>query len=132
MPGQWHWVRLDTAEAAHVEQIAEHGGSEGTRDITLVESAMARPQQLAAYGGGPDGPDVAALAASYAYGIARNHPFTDGNKRTALVVAETFLALNGFGLGCSDAEAVVTFVALAAGDLTEDELTDWFRTHLTA
>lgn len=122
----WIWVTLEVAEAAHAEQLAEHGGGEGVRDAGLLVSAMARPQNLAAYGN----PDAAALAAAYAYGIARNHPFVDGNKRTAAVVSETFLMLNGHDLAASDAELVVAFVALAAGDLTEDELADWFRQHL--
>ena len=122
----WIWVTLEVAEAAHAEQLAEHGGGDGVRDPGLLASAMARPQNLATYGA----PDAAALAAAYAYGIARNHPFVDGNKRTAAVVSETFLALNGHRLAASDAEVVVAFVALAAGDLAEDELADWFRQHL--
>lgn len=127
MAHDWTWVALAVAEAAHAEQLAEHGGGEGVRDAGLLASAMARPQNLAAYGE----VDVAMLAASYAFGIARNHPFVDGNKRTAAVVCETFLALNGHGLSASDAELVVAFVALAAGDLSEDELADWLRDHLT-
>jgi death on curing protein len=119
----WIWVTLDVAMAAHAEQIAEHGGAEGVRDKTLLESAMARPQNLAAYGA----PHAVALAASYAYGIARNHPFVDGNKRTAAVVSETFLVLNGYELTASDAELVVAFVDLAAGELSEEELNAWFR-----
>jgi death-on-curing protein len=87
---------------------------------------MARPQNLALYGD----PDVSELAASYAFGIARNHPFVDGNKRTAAVVSETFLVLNGHVLTATDAELVITFVALAAGELSEEELTAWFRDHL--
>ena len=112
--------------AAHAEQLAEHGGGEGVRDIRLLEGAMARPQNLAAYGE----PDGAALAAAYAYGIARNHPFVDGNKRTAAVVSETFLVLNGFTLGATDAELTVAFLAIAAGELSEEEIADWFRYHL--
>lgn len=88
---------------------------------------MARPQNLLGYGK----PDLAALAAAYAYGIARNHPFIDGNKRTALVVSETFIALNGAELIATDAEVIVAFLALASGDLTEDELASWFRDHLS-
>jgi len=126
MAQDWIWVLPEVAAAAHVEQLAEHGGGEGVRDAGLLASALARPQNLAAYGA----PDAAALAAAYAYGIARNHPFVDGNKRTAAVVSETFLALNGHGLTASDAELVVAFVSLAAGDLSEDELADWFRQHL--
>ncbi len=89
---------------------------------------MARAPNLAAYGE----PDAAELAATYAFGIARNHPFVDGNKRTALVVSETFLILNGFVLTASDADVVVTFLALAAGELSEAELADWFRTRIVA
>jgi death on curing protein len=128
----WVWITTEVAEAVHLEQIAEHGGGEGVRDRGLLDSAMARPRNLADYGAGEGGdPDAAALAAAYAWGIARNHPFTDGNKRTAAVVSETFLALNGYRLTASDAEVVVAFVALAAGELTETELADWFREHLS-
>lgn len=126
MAQQWIWVTLDVAIAAHREQLAEHGGGDGVRDMTLLESAMARPQNVAAYGD----PDVAELAASYAFGIARNHPFVDGNKRTAAVVSETFLMLNGHESMASDAELVVTFLALAAGELPEEELAQWFRDHI--
>ncbi len=120
------WIATEVALAAHAEQLAEHGGGDGVRDAGMLDSAMARPQNLAQYGE----PDIAALAASYAYGIARNHPFVDGNKRTAAVVSETFLMLNGHSLGASDAELVVAFVALAGGELTETELADWFRSHI--
>ncbi len=126
MAQDWVWVAVTVAEAAHLEQIAEHGGGEGVRDAGLLASAMPRPQNLAAYGE----PDTAALAAAYAFGIARNHPFVDGNKRTAAVVSETFLALNGHRLNATDAELVVAFVALAAGDLSEEALADWLREHL--
>lgn len=125
MARDWIWVALEVAQAAHLEQLSEHGGGEGVRDQRLLESAMARPQNLLAYGD----PDAAALAAAYAFGIARNHPFVDGNKRTALVVSETFLTLNGYMLAASDAEIVVVFLALASGELTEVELADWFRGH---
>jgi death on curing protein len=126
MTHQWIWVTQEVAIAAHAEQLAEHGGGEGVRDLGLLESAMARPQNLAQYGE----PDLAELAAAYAFGIARNHPFVDGNKRTAAVVSETFLVLNSGALLASDAELVVAFLALAAGELSEDELTGWFREHL--
>jgi death-on-curing protein len=119
----WRWVALDVAVTAHAEQLAEHGGGEGVRDARLLESAMARPRNLAGYGK----PDAAALAAAYAYGIARNHPFVDGNKRTAAVVSETFLVLNGYRLNTTDPELVVAFLALAAGELSEEEIADWFR-----
>jgi death on curing protein len=124
----WIWIADSVALAAHREQIAEHGGGEGVRDEGLFLSAMARPQNLAAYGE----PDAAALAAAYAFGIARNHPFVDGNKRTAAVVSEAFLVLNGLQLEASDAEIVVTFVALAAGELSEAELAAWFRDRMVA
>lgn len=123
---KWVWVATAVAAAIHREQLEEHGGGQGVRDARLLESAMARPQNLAVYGE----PDAAALAAAYAYGIARNHPFVDGNKRTAAVVSETFLAINGLVLDATDAEVVVAFLALAAGEFAEDELADWFRTHL--
>ena len=126
MAQDWIWVALGVAEAAHLEQLAEHGGGEGVRDARLLDSAMARAPNLAAYGE----PDAAALAAAYAFGIARNHPFVDGNKRTAAVVSETFLALNGYTLEASDAELVVAVLALAAGELSEEEFADWFRGHL--
>jgi death-on-curing protein len=126
MPESGTWVALEVAMAAHAEQLAEHGGGEGVRDPALLESAMARPQNLAGYGD----PDLADLAAAYAFGIARNHPFVDGNKRTAAVVSETFLTLNGARLTASDAELVVAFLALAAGELAEAELADWFRERL--
>lgn len=126
MAQRWIWVTQAVAIAAHAEQLAEHGGGEGVRDLGLLESAMARPQNLSQYGE----PDIAELAASYAFDIARNHPFVDGNKRTAAVVSETFLVLNAGSLLASDAELVVAFVALAAGELSEEELTIWFREHL--
>ena len=123
----WIWVTLAVAEAAHAEQIAEHGGGgDGLRDRGLFESAMARPHNLVSYGD----PDAAALAAAYAYGLARNHPFIDGNKRIAAVVSETFLLLNGYSLTATDAELVVAFLELAAGNLSEDDMADWFRQHL--
>jgi death on curing protein len=122
----WTWVLEATALAIHSEQLREHGGGDGVRDLGLLQSALARPENLAAYGA----PDVAALAASYAFGIARNHPFIDGNKRTAYVVGELFLGLNGFELVASDADAVLTFMALAAGELSEDQLAEWFRRNL--
>ena len=111
------------ALAAHLEQLAEHGGGDGVRDQGLFESAMVRPQNRAAYGEA----DAASLAANYAFSIARNHPFIDGNKRTALVVSELFLAKNGLLVDSRDAETLAVFLDLAAGELTEDELAGWFR-----
>ncbi|WP_068073002.1 type II toxin-antitoxin system death-on-curing family toxin [Novosphingobium lentum] len=124
-PPAWVWILPHVALAAHAEQLSEHGGGGGLRDPGALDSAMARPRNLALYGD----PDAAALAAAYAFGIARNHPFVDGNKRTAAVVSETFLSLNGMVLTASDAELVVAMVALAAGELTEADIADWFREH---
>lgn len=124
----WRWVSNRAAQTAHAEQIAEHGGGDGIRDMGLFESAMARPQQLEAYGE----PDAAALAAAYAFGLARNHPFVDGNKRTANVVSLLFLLKNGIRVEASDADMTTAFIALAAGELSEDELADWFRQRVAA
>jgi death-on-curing protein len=123
---QWMWVGVDAALAAHRAQIAEHGGGDGVRDEALLESAISRPLNLAAYGE----PDAAALAAAYAFGLARNHPFVDGNKRTAAVISEAFLNLNGYDLTATDPELVVAFLTLAAGELSEAEMADWFRQRL--
>ena len=120
---EWRWVDRAVAFAAHGDQLAVHGGSQGLRDENLLDNALARPQNLTAYGQ----PDVAELAASYAFGIARNHPFVDGNKRTALVVCETFLIDNGFALNAADAELAVLFEGLAAGAIAEDDLAAWLR-----
>ena len=128
MTGQWVWIATGVAEAAHVEQLAEHGGPAGVRDAGALDSAMARARNLALYGD----PDLAALAAAYGFGIARNHPFVDGNKRTAAVVMETFVVLNGSALTATDAELVVAIQALAAGELGEDELAEWLRDHLAS
>lgn len=119
----WKWVGLSVVEALHDRQLAEHGGPAGIRDAGALQSALARPENLVAYGA----PDAAALAASYAFGIARNHCFVDGNKRTAWVIARLFLADNGLNLAFEPQEAVKIMLALAAGDLGEDELADWFR-----
>jgi death-on-curing protein len=119
------WLLEETLTAIHHRQIAEHGGSEGLRDEGLLLSALARPQNLLAYG--EPAPDLASLAAAYAYGIARNHPFVDGNKRTALVVARTFLILNGVDLEATQDDKVLTFLNLAEGAISEEDLADWIR-----
>ena len=121
----WVWIARDVVLAIHDMQLAEHGGLEGVRDAGLLDSALARPQNLGSYGS----PDVAALAAAYGWGIARNHPFIDGNKRTAFVAMELFLQLNGHALTADDGACVLTMLALAAGDLSEDALADWLRRH---
>jgi death-on-curing protein len=123
----WRWIDYRVALALHAEQLRAWGGGQGVRDESLFESALARPRNLAAYGE----PDIAQLAASYAYGLAKNHPFVDGNKRTALVVCETFLNDNGYELVASDAELAVLFEDLAAGEISEDELAQWFRERVT-
>jgi death on curing protein len=122
----WIWVDAESVIGLHDRQLAEHGGASGVRDAGLLESALSRPLNLQGYGE----PDGAALAASYAYGIVRNHTFIDGNKRTGWVVARLFLRLNGLQLAFDKAEALATVLALASGDLSEDELADWFRAHL--
>jgi death-on-curing protein len=121
------WIELDVVLAIHDEQLAEHGGQPGVRDAGLLESALSRPRHQFAYGQ----PSIAHLAASYAFGISRNHPFLDGNKRTSLVAAELFLELNGHELTATDAQCVTTFLALAAGELTEGQLADWIAAYST-
>ena len=122
------WIEKTLALAIHERQLAEHGGGTGVRDETLLDSALARPQQLFAYGDPP--PDLAALAASLAYGLARNHPFVDGNKRTAHVCYRVFLALNDARLIASDEEKYITMLSLAEGSLAEEALAAWLRAHL--
>jgi death on curing protein len=120
------WVRLDAALHFHEEQIAAHGGAAGVRDHGLFEAAMMRPQMKFQYGER----DLAVLAAAYAFGLARNHPFVDGNKRTALVVLETFLSLNGWRMKSDNLIVTVLVLDLAAGLMTEDDLADWIRADL--
>jgi len=122
------WLLDETIIAIHHRQMAEHGGPEGLRDEGLLSSALARPQNLFAYG--DPSPDLAALAAAYAFGIARDHPFLDGNKRTALIAARTFLLLNGVNLKASQDEKVLIFLQLAEGLLTEEKLADWIRNRI--
>lgn len=122
----WRWLSREVLIAVHEEQLAEHGGAAGLRDAGLLEFALARPGQLAAYGA----PDMAELAAAYAFGLVRNYPFIDGNKRTGYVAAELFLALNGFDMTASDESATLTTLALAAGDIDEPTFAAWLRQHL--
>ena len=122
----WRWIKESSVLAIHEEQIAEHGGLAGVRDMPLLLSALARPQHLEAYGS----PDVADLAAAYGAGIARNHAFLDGNKRTAWVVAETFLLKNGYELIASDRDGVATMLAVAEGTMSEHEFALWLRTYI--
>jgi death-on-curing protein len=122
-PRKWVWLDADVLRAVHEEQLAEHGGASGTRDDGLFESALARPENVAAYGQ----PDAADLAAAYGFGIARNHPFIDGNKRAAFVAVELFLDLNGFELMARDADCVLTMLAVAAGQMDEATFARWLR-----
>jgi len=123
------WVSKKAVLAMHAAQLAEHGGSEGIRDETLLDSALAKPLNVFAYA---NQPDIFRLAASYAFGIARNHAFVDGNKRTALVVSLTFLDRNGWDIVASKQDLYFTFLHLADGSLTEDELTARFTKHAVA
>ena len=120
------WLSLAAVSAIHDEQIALHGGLTGLRDAGLLESAMSRPQLKSQYGED----SIAGLAAAYAYVLARNHPFLDGNKRTAYVAMETCLGLNGSGFFANDEDATLTFLRLAAGDVSEDDLAAWIASHL--
>lgn len=120
------WIDKPETLIAHSMQLAEHGGSDGIRDETLLDSALAKPRNVFAYA---ETADLPRLAASYAFGIARNHPFVDGNKRTALVVSEGFLRLNGLRVVSPPEEKYFTFLHLAEGSLGEEELAKWFRKH---
>ncbi len=121
----WRWVDRTALLLLHGESLAEHGGAQGLRDAGLLDSALARPLNLTAYGT----PDFADLAASYAVGIAKNHPFVDGNKRAAFLSTGLFLYLNGYRLKADQAEATVTMLAVASGDMLEAELAAWIRSH---
>ena len=123
---EWRWISETTVLAIHDEQLAEHGGMQGIRDIALLQSALHRPQNLESNGA----PDISDLAAAYAYGISRNRGFLDGNKRTAFVVAYVFLLDHGYTLIASDQEAVTTMLAVAAGEMSEMELAVWFRGYM--
>lgn len=122
----WVWVSLDAVLAIHDAQISEHGGIGGTRDLGAVDSALARPRNLLAY----RKPDAAALAAAYVFGLCSNHGFLDGNKRTAYVVAETFLDLNGYAMDAPDEAVVSTMLAVASGVMPEEQLAQWFRSFI--
>lgn len=123
---KWRWLDKKALLLLHGESLAEHGGGAGMRDPGLLASALARAPNLAGYGE----PDVAALAATYGFGIARNHPFVDGNKRAAFLSVGLFLTLNGYRLAATQADATIAISALAAGELDEAEFAGWLRTHL--
>jgi death on curing protein len=122
---EWPWVREDVVFAVHEMQLARHGGLEGIRDRNVIESALSKPKQQAIHGDRP--PDSADLAAAYAFGIARNRGFNDGNKRTAWVVARLFLADNAIALKFGEVEAIQVMLRVASGEATEQELAHWFR-----
>lgn len=122
------WLSRKCVLAMHDRQLAEHGGSSGVHDDNLLESALARPQQLYAYGDPPL--DLAYLAATLAFGLARNHPFVDGNKRTAAVACETFIRMNDGRLIASDLELYPRYLALAEGQLPLEEFAAWLRAHI--
>lgn len=124
----WVWIDRAVMLAVHDEQLAEHGGAIGLRDEGLFDSALARPLHLDAYGN----PDVAELAAAYGVGLAKNHAFIDGNKRTAFVAVELFLVLNGYELRASDADCVLTMLAIAAGEIDEAAFAAWIRANSKA
>lgn len=127
---EWKWLTENLLLAIHEAQLDEHGGATGVRDMTLVQTALAKPQQLASYGDPP--PDLADIAAAYAHGIARLHPFVDGNKRTSLVAAEAVIDLHGHCLDATDAECVERWLLLATGELSETGLAQWIRDRLGA
>lgn len=122
------WLDLTDILTVHERQLAQHGGGSGIRDRNLLESALARPINSWNYGD----PDPASLAADYAFGIARNHAFVDGNKRTAWVAARLFLRINGHQIRFAKEDAIRMVLALAAGDLSEEELADWFHQRIAA
>jgi len=124
---RWRWVREDVVYAIQGRQLAEHGGPTGILDEGRLQAALARPRNLAAY----EKPDAASLAAAYAHGIVRNHPFVDGNKRSAWIVARLFLADNRCSLRFDPVDAVRVMQSAAAGTITETDLADWFRQRIT-
>jgi len=130
MASEPKWITPAITLALHDRQLAEHGGQTGLRDEGLMLSALARPQQLFWYGDPP--PDLCAMAAAYAYGIAKNHPFLDGNKRTAFVVYRLFLKWNGVVLKAGKSERYTTMLTLAAGELSEEDFTIWLRANTAA
>ena len=124
----WKWINRQVLLLLHDESLAEHGGASGLRDEGLLESALARPLNLALYGE----PDAASLAASYGLGLAKNHAFIDGNKRAAFLAVGLFLGLNGYRLHATQADATLTVLSVAAGELDEAEFAKWIRTHMQA
>ncbi len=129
MSANWRWISKQALLLLHAESLAEHGGGEGVRDEGLLDSALARPLNVVAYADPAAPPDIATLAASYGVGLAKNHPFVDGNKRAAFLAVGLFLHLNDYRLKVSQAEATLTMLAVAAGDLSEEAFAAWLRAH---
>lgn len=127
----WRWITKRALIILHDESLATHGGASGIRDEGLLDSALARPQNLVAYSESNQAPDAGALAAAYGAGLAQNHPFVDGNKRAAFLAVGLFLYKNGHRLVVSQAEATMTVLGVAAGDITEAEFAQWLRDHLS-
>ena len=125
----WRWISKPALLLLHGESLAEHGGGAGLRDEGLLDSALGRPLKLLACADPAQPPDVAALAANYTVGLAKNDPLVDGNKRAAFLATGLFLYLNGYQLKASQADATVTVFAITAGDITEDEFAAWLRAH---
>ena len=123
------WITREGLVRLHLQSLQMFGGPEGLRDENMLESALEQPVNQFHYGGAVD---IALLAAAYAFGIARNHPFIDGNKRASLLAVGLFLGKNGYELVADQADAITTFLSLAAGDLTEDQLATWIRNHMVA
>ena len=128
----WRWVSKQALVLLHGESLATHGGREGMRDEGLLESALMRPLNIVAYADADNPPDAAALAASYGVGLAKNHPFVDGNKRAAFLAVGLFLYLNGLRLQATQTDATLTMLAVAAGDITEEAFAAWLREHAVA
>lgn len=128
----WRWVSKQALVLLHGESLATHGGREGMRDEGLLESALMRPQNMLAYADAEHPPDVAALAACYGVGLAKNHPFVDGNKRAAFLAVGLFLYLNGMRLQASQADATLAMLAVAASDMSEEAFAAWLRAHAVA
>lgn len=125
-PTYWQWIDRDVLLMLHDESLAEHGGGVGIRDAGLLDSALARPLNTVAYGA----PDIAELAAAYGFGLAKNHPFVDGNKRAAFLAVGLFLYLNGHRLTATQADATRAILALAASEIGESQFAQWIRDHL--
>jgi death on curing protein len=125
-PTYWRWIDRDVLLMLHDESLAEHGGGVGIRDEGLLDSALARPLNTVAYGA----PDIAELAATYGFGLAKNHPFVDGNKRAAFLAVGLFLYLNGYRLTASQADATRAILALAASEIGELQFAQWIRDHM--